>query len=163
MFAMDAVTLKITSFLAGIGLDVRPSILTGSTILPGIRIENGAILFDEQQLLYPGDLLHEAGHLAVLTPDERRTAAHDTGDDGGFEMAAIAWSWAAALHLGIDPAVVFHAHGYHGGGASIIENFSRGYYFGVPLLQWMEMTVEPKNAAQRGVQPFPHMLRWTRP
>jgi hypothetical protein len=33
---------------------------------------------------------------------------------------------------------------------------------GVPLLQRFGMSVEPSNAAARGVEPFPHMLRWVR-
>ena len=37
-------------------------------ILPGLAIEHGAILVDEQRLSHPGDILHEAGHLAVADP-----------------------------------------------------------------------------------------------
>jgi hypothetical protein len=57
---------------------------------------------------------------------------------------------------------VFHAAGYRGGGANLVENFSSGRYVGVPLLQLYGMTVEPRHAAARGVEPFPHMLRWLR-
>ena len=159
---MEPITAKITHFLTEIGIAVRPANLTGPCILPGIRIENGVILFDESQLLYPGDLLHEAGHLAVMTTEERQQSGSDTGDNGGFEIAAIAWSYAAALHLAIDPAIVFHANGYKGGGEFIVENFSGEHYIGVPVLQWIGMTLEPKNAKLQGVAPYPHMLRWKR-
>jgi hypothetical protein len=32
----------------------------------------------------------------------------------------------------------------------------------VPLLQLYGLTVEPRFAAERGVEPYPHMLRWMR-
>ena len=54
-------------------------------------------------------------------------------------MAAIAWSWAALVHLRLDPAVVFHQEGYRGGSQSLIENFSMGRFVGVPMLRWMGM------------------------
>ena len=37
-----------------------------------------------------------------------------------------------------------------------------GGTIGVPLLQLYDMTVEEKFAAARGVEPYPHMLRWLR-
>ena len=48
-------------------------------------------------------------------------------------MMAIAWSYAAAVHLGLDPAVVFHEAGYRGGSGSLIENFAQERYIGVPI------------------------------
>jgi alkylated DNA repair dioxygenase AlkB len=160
------VTARIAAFLADIGLIVRPSALPGPTFLPGILIDKGELLVDEGALCHPGDLLHEAGHLAVAEPDRRPTTVGkiqpDPGQQGGEEMAAIAWSYAAAVHLGIDPAVVFHADGYAGGSASLLENFTNGRYVGVPLLQWMEMTAEGEAAERLGVEPYPHMLRWLR-
>ena len=73
-------------------------------------------------------------------------------------MMAIAWSYAACMHLGIDPVFVFHNDGYHGGGASIIENFSVGHYFGVPVLQWLGMTAAPGSATGA----YPQMTKWMR-
>jgi hypothetical protein len=87
----------------------------------------------------------------------------DAASDGGEEMAAIAWSYAAAIHLGIDPAVVFHADGYRGGAASILDNFAHGRFVGVPLLQWFGMTFDAEQAAANGAPAFPAMRRWIRP
>ena len=84
------------------------------------------------------------------------------GDDGGDELGAIAWSYAAALHLRLDPSVVFHEHGYHGGSQSILENFAAGRYIGIPTLQWRGLTLDEKKARALGVKPYPHMLRWLR-
>ena len=72
------------------------------------------------------------------------------------------WSYAAALHIGIELAVVFHSGGYRGGSQAILKNFSQERYFGVPLLQWFGLTADKKNAAQLQVAPYPHMLKWLR-
>ena len=78
------------------------------------------------------------------------------------EMTSIAWSYAALRHLDLDPAIVFHDDGYKGEAVSLIENFTAGHYFGVPLLQLYGMAVEPSRAAETGVELYPHMLRWLR-
>lgn len=159
----DPLTARIVDFLRGIGLEVRAGAVPQPTFLPGVFVERGALVIDEARLRYPGDLLHEAGHLAVMPPDRRAATSGDAGSDAAEEMMAIAWSYAAALQLQLDPAVVFHAHGYRGEGQTIVENFGQGRYFGVPMLQWLGMTVEPAQAATRGVAPYPHMLHWLRP
>ncbi len=115
---------------------------------------------DEQRLAFPGDLLHEAGHIAVAPPEQR--AAPALSPEPGDELATLAWSYAALRHLALDPGVVFHADGYKGGGPWLAETFGAGSYIGLPLLQLYGMTVEEKFAAARGVEPFPHMLRWVR-
>ena len=152
----NPVAARIAAFLAGIGIAIREESLAGPTFLPGITISHGVLVIDETRLLYPGDILHEAGHLAVLTPSARAAVDGDVGDDGGMEMAAIAWSYAAALHLGLDPSVVFHSDGYREGSQSLLENFAAGRYVGVPILQWAGMT------AATGSRPFPSMARWLR-
>jgi len=112
---------------------------------------------------YPGDMLHEAGHLAVAVPERRRTLHLDIGQNGTEEMMAIAWSYAAALHIGIDPAIVFHPDGYRGGAASLLENFNEGRYLALPMLEWTGMAYGSKRAQAEGVAPYPHMARWLRP
>lgn len=141
----------IVAFLEEIGIPARAGRVGGEAFLPGLAIREGTIVYDPEALLYPGDLLHEAAHVA-WTPAARRATLRDTlTNDPGDEMAAIAWTWAAALHLGLDPAVVFHEHGYRGGSAALVENFRRGRYVGVPLLQWAGMTSD-----------YPRMDRWLR-
>ena len=147
---------QIVTFLREIGLTVHERAIPGATFLPGLTIDRGVLVVDESRLLYPGDILHEAGHLAVLPAEARQNADGDIGDDGGLEMAAIAWSYAAALHLGLDPSVVFHADGYKDGSSSLLENFAAGCYIGLPVLVWAGMT------AATGARPFPFMTRWLR-
>jgi hypothetical protein len=141
----------ITDFIQEIGLSIEWSEFDDTTVVPGIKIDSGRLLVNEARLLYPGDLLHEAGHLAVLTADQRRGQSGDLGFGPAEEMMAIAWSWAALKHLQLEPEVVFHEAGYRGGSQSIIENFSGGYYIGVPTLEWLGLTRE-----------YPRMLKWLR-
>ena len=147
----------ILAFLERIGLEVRREQIAGKTFMPGVTIRHGALVVDEERLLYPGDLLHEAGHMAVMSPAERAACE---GNAVGAEMAAIAWSYAAAREIGLDPLVVFHPGGYRSGGASIVENFREGRYFGVPLLQWYGMTRERPGPAETAT--YPRMAAWLR-
>jgi len=156
----DPITARLAGFLVHIGLEVEPAQLPPDTFLPGLAIRAGKLLVDESRLRYPGDLLHEGGHLALLPPAQRAQLGDDAGADGGMEMAAIAWSYAAILHLEMDPAIVFHPAGYKGGAQAILDNFAQRRYIGVPVLEWLQMTADGKRAAALGVPPFPHMLKW---
>ena len=158
MFA-NPLTDTLAAFVRSVGIDVRAAQLAKPTFLPGLDIDGGVLLIDEERLTYPGDILHEAGHIAVADPATRATAP--VSSDPGEEMAASAWSYAAARRLGIDPALVFHA-GFKGGGANMVENFDAGRYVGVPMLHFFGMSVEPRQAAAACLEPYPHMLRWVR-
>jgi hypothetical protein len=47
-------------------------------------------------------------------------------------MGAIAWSYAAALQIGLDPGIVFHAAGYRGSSQELGSGaLSRSAYFGM--------------------------------
>ena len=160
MVSDGPVTAKIVDFLVEVGLTVRLERIEGPTRLPGIKIERGTLVVDRSRLQYPGDLLHEAGHLAVIPAEERRRLVGEAGPDPAREMLAMAWSYAALRQLGIDPVVVFHEGGYCGGSRSLLANFSTGRYIAVPLLQWLGMTVDSERAAELGIEPYPRMLKW---
>lgn len=151
-------------FIQTIGLEIIYCDLQNEVcFLPGLFISNGKILIDKTLLKYPGDLIHEAAHLAVIPSAERNTI---TGSDiatrkdaAAEEMMAIAWSYAACKHLAIDPAFVFHEKGYKGGGKQIIDDFDAGRYFGVPVLQWLGMTV---TGSPNSTENYPAMCKWLR-
>jgi hypothetical protein len=147
-------------FIREIGIEVREVAPGAALFLPGLDIRRGAIVVDRARWLHPGDILHEAGHLAVATPAER--SAETLSPSPADEMAAIAWSYAAAVHLGHAAEIVFHADGYRGGGPSLSENFSAGRYVGAPLLDYYGMAVEPRRVKPGGPPAYPHMLRWLR-
>ncbi|HXI70851.1 MAG TPA: hypothetical protein VNN22_10905 [Verrucomicrobiae bacterium] len=161
--ANTAVSGKIVAFLREIGLPIRADAMGDDTVLPGIKVEHGGLLYDPAKLKYPGDLLHEAGHLAVKTPADRQACGADVGSDPAEEMMAISWSYAAALHIGLPPEVVFHPEGYRGGSQSLLHNFASGYFLALPMLQWIGLTHDEKQARQLGVEPFPKMKLWLRP
>jgi hypothetical protein len=152
-------------FLQTIGIEIKDAFLEDEDcFLPGFLIKDGIILIDKSKVMYPGDILHEAAHIAIVPAAERY---HLQGENMGQrsnadaeEMMSIAWSYAACIHLNIDPHFVFHEYGYKGAGASIVENFNKGNYFGVPVLQWLGMTTtENDNTNQKG---FPVMIKWLR-
>lgn len=120
----------IVTFLAGIGIEV---VETDSSdlicFLPGLEIREGRILCDPN-VARTTDLLHEAGHLAVIPSrfrqfvsgnvettvvphydaymDNHPLIREDGSEDPVIramlqsgETEAIAWSWAAGQHLGI--------------------------------------------------------------
>jgi hypothetical protein len=152
---------SIVAFLTGIGIEVRAAPLAGDSFLPGLTIRGGALVYDPGRLQWPGDLLHEAGHIAVTDPALRPDMIAPS-DDPGEEMAAIAWSWAAAMEIGLAPETLFHEGGYRGGGKALIENFSNGRDVGVPWLAAWDMTTEIHRARKFGGTPYPHMTRWLR-
>lgn len=158
----DPLTARIAAFLREIGIPVEAADLPGRCFVPGIRIEHGRLFVDPARLTYPGDLLHEAGHIAVMTPEVRARRSLDISQNLGDEIAAIAWSWAALTHLRLDPVLVFHAGGYRGSSAWFTAQFGSGHVPGLPLLQWMGLTYDAATAQARGTLPFPHMQRWLR-
>lgn len=144
--------LAIGAFLKQVGIDLRVAPVSGTQFLPGIVLEAGAILIDPSVPCHPGDLLHEAGHLAVV-PAEARALMGAVDDNGGDEMAAIAWSVAACRACDLGLEVLFHPAGYKGGSGNMIADWSSGQPFGVPLLAWYGMT---------SAEMFPAMTRWLR-
>ncbi|HEX4738579.1 MAG TPA: hypothetical protein VH331_13565 [Allosphingosinicella sp.] len=151
-------TAAIVAFLRGIGIPVAAEPLPDS-FLPGLTVRDGGLVVDPERLKWPGDLLHEAGHIAITEP-ERRPRLSAVSSDPGEEMAAIAWSWAAAAAIGLAPEIVFHAD-FVGGSGNLIDDFAAGYGVGVPMLVWFEMTVD-RRAKEPGRATFPEMARWLR-
>ena len=151
----------IIDWLQQIGLTVCFSPLDADTFLPGVTLMPSGLIVDPERLLYPGDLLHEAGHLATMLPAQRASAGSNAGSDMGDEIAAQTWSYAAAIHLGLPPEMVFHSNGYKGAAASLIRIYRDGTA-GVPLLQWMGLTLDSTRAASISVPPYPHIIRWLR-
>lgn len=153
---------NLLAFFNQIGIRCQLQPLTEPSFLPGVLIKDGALCIDPAQLQHPGDLLHEAGHIAVM-PAAQRGLLNDNVNESANqgpaeEMAAIAWSWAALQHLNLPPEFVFHSEGYKGGSEACIAAFRNGGGFGHPLLSWYGMC-EP--AGTEGG--YPRMKLWLRP
>ena len=160
------VTQKIADFITDIGLVLEHSWIDEATFLPGILVQHGSIIVDEDKLEYPGDLLHEAGHLALSPAEIRPTLSGEVALPGArmepIEAQAMAWSYAAALFLGIGPEIVFHEGGYFGASKSLLFNFSVGAYIGVNGLQEAGLTLFGESAREKSIPPYPHMIKWLR-
>jgi len=148
---------RMLKFLTSIGLPVRETSFEKTGFLPGLLIDKGELLLDRARLLYPGDVLHEAGHIAVTVAAERpllgANVTENHPEKEGEELAVLLWTYAACQYLDIPPVVVFHPEGYKGQSEWLIKSFTTGQYIGLPLLVWMGMTT---------TEGFPTMTHWLR-
>ncbi|MDI9311147.1 MAG: hypothetical protein QM535_13100 [Limnohabitans sp.] len=153
---MNEIT-NIINFLEEIGIKVIEKELPQDTFLPGITISQNGIEIDFDKLLYPGDILHEAGHIAVTSSNERILIGTDAmpkeWPTQGDEIATMLWSYAALKYLDLPIEFVFHPNGYKNQSDWLIENFSNANYIGLPLLEWMGLTNKDI---------FPQMTQWLR-
>ncbi|MGH6615866.1 hypothetical protein [Sphingomonas sp.] len=159
--APDTTTERILAFIESVGIPIAIAPLDEETFMPGMAIRDGVLIVDPARLTWPGDLLHEAGHIAVTEP-EKRPILHMVSPDPGEEMSAMLWSYAAALAMDIDPRLVFHDGGYRGGGSHLANTYAEGSYIGLPMLQYYGLAFDARKAAEQDTLPFPHMQRWLR-
>jgi hypothetical protein len=156
---------RAISFIHEIGIETTYAAIDNEDcFLPGLLITKGRIIIDENKMKFPGDILHEAAHIAIVPSAERKDLdGKNIGirtDAAAEEMMAIAWTYAACIHLEIDPHFVFHEHGYKGGGGAIVENFENGNYIGVAVLQWLGIT-STSTGKDDGIT-YPGMKKWMR-
>lgn len=148
---------KCVHFLNSIGIQTIFREIDPDSFLPGFLIENGVIIIDKPMLRHPGDILHEAGHIAVIPAADRPGLTEKTmirrKNREAEEMMAIAWSYAVCIYLTIDPCFVFHEQGYKGGSDYITDSCRKKDYFGLPMLQEIGLTQLPS---------YPHMIKWLR-
>lgn len=156
----------IVGFLTRIGLTVTEETLPADTFLPGIALRAGALVVDPGKLMWPGDLLHEAGHLAVL-PAALRNEAHD--DDPNHadiefagELEAMAWAYAAAVELALPTEVLIHDGGYNGKARDLLQMYTFGVYPGLRGLCASGMTAAHGFTPGGGPVQYPRMLCWLR-
>ena len=170
----------------GIATQERPG-ATG--VLAGLAIVGGCIHFDDD-VCTAADLLHEAGHLAVLPSQWRRKASGDLDrlfpemfadgsadnlDPDGPEMRAMlqcgeaeatAWAWAASMHIGLSPLQTIEDNTYYNedgtpGGADVRLALQCGAYAGINGLQAAGWCAASSVIARhRGLPLYPKLRRW---
>jgi hypothetical protein len=146
---------RLAGYSRSLGVAVEfGAVPEGASSLAGIMVRDGTLVIDREGLPWPGDILHEAAHIATAPPSRRGALNGTLSVTPAEEMAALAWSYAAAVAAEIDPHVVFHEGGYRNGGAYLVAQYASGLPPGgpgVPMLQWWGMT-----------SAFPHMTHWIR-
>ncbi len=176
----------IVAFTRDIGIPVEVcSLAAEKTFLPGIRIApGGRIRVDPERCHASGDVLHEAGHLAVLTPELRMLADDDVDASlkdvpveegsvaywgkGWGEGMAMAWSYSALRVLGLPPDAVFCPGGYNRPNGEMpaghIQNLEMGVFYGIKLLSKVGLTdaspMYEMGAPPEGDCPFPNLRAW---
>lgn len=157
---------RILTFLEAIALKAIEKKLDTTTFLPGLTLGPNCLYVDFDKLKYPGDLLHEAGHLAVADSETRKSIGTNKlpqeWPTQGEEIAAILWSYAALTHLNLDPSFVFHPDGYKGNSEWFITNFTNKNYIGLPFLEWAGLCLCEEKAKKENKEAFPKMLKWLR-
>ncbi|SMF33675.1 hypothetical protein SAMN06265365_111143 [Tistlia consotensis] len=176
----------ICRFLEDLGLDCGPGAVPPDSFLPGVAIAEGRLLYDSERLGSPGDLLHEAGHIALVParfrgqldddvdaviagllagegeapPDaaEREALAHT-------EVMAIAWSYAAARRIGVPATCLFWPGTYRMPPGQTPDQLAgqleQGLFIGI---QWLARfgfcAAPPPFGDPAAPDPFPAMRRW---
>ncbi|WP_010185625.1 hypothetical protein [Sphingomonas sp. PAMC 26605] len=146
----------ILAFLGDVGIATLARPLPGDTVLPGMTVVGGTLCYDPARAGWVGDLLHEAGHIAVGDP-HTRAAQTAVADDPAEEMAAICWSYAAAFAIGLPVTTLFHS-GYRDSPDYLIDAFARGHAIGLPMLRYWGLA---RRADEPG-PPYPVLRRWLR-
>lgn len=153
-------TQTLLDFLNRIGIDLREGQVPADSFLPGIRLVAGGLVVDRAALRWPGDLLHEAGHIATTPAALRARLDDQLADDPAIphrgEAEATAWAWAALTQLGLPAGLLFHSGGYHGHSAGLALTYSMGVYPGAAGLAAAGM------ARLGGGDGYPQLLRWLR-
>ncbi len=165
----------VLKFLSAVGINCTAGEVPEDSFLPGVRIEAGQLIYDPDPLTSPGDLLHEAGHIAIVPArfrsqlsgniDACLSALDPAGSINHTDLVPIAWSYTAALHAGIDPRLVFDAAGYGADKgndiALILSQLQMGLFPGISMLAQIGLcSAPPPFGDGTDPQPYPIMKRW---
>lgn len=173
----------ILAFLDAIGIPAREGAVPADAFLPGVLIEAGGLVISAEACVCAGDVLHEAGHLAVLPAAVRpgiggdvdaclsdlRAAHPDRAGDpawtcvfSGGDTPAIAWSFAAAVAVGLPTRAIFIQEGYkasQGMDPQVLhDQVAHGFFPGIMHLVRAGLTDAPLMAP--GPTAFPAMKCW---
>jgi dienelactone hydrolase len=172
------------SFLREQGIECHSVHGTGGFV-PGVRIVSGALHYDPD-VACTANLLHEAGHVAILPSIYRAQAnddiskvarkmlaevfeAPDVDPDSPQACAAMqcsdpeatAWAYSAGRHLGIPDELVIRDTDYQSEGDQIRLALKAGAYAGINGLARAGFCVVTRTAAAVTGRPrYPTLSRW---
>lgn len=183
MKGLDINLRLVMNFLAEIGLSAR--LVPGAAgFLEGVRIVGGGLEVDPNARA--SNVLHEAGHLAVI-PGRYRPFMHGDLSDGiakmmdavkdehpdsplwrsaiqASEAEATAWAWAAGVAIGLPAEKIILDEEYDGTGADIRLALSMRAYPGINGLAhagWC--AANPRFAHVTGRPLYPKLAHWLSP
>lgn len=176
-------------FVRSIGIPVEvteESAALAGGFLPEIQVANGGLVVDVTRV-FPGDILHEAGHLAVIPAVFRAKASghlevvHATmshylqthiddlmsspedpvcrGIMQSDDPEATAWQYAAAQAIGLPDEWLFPKDAFDGDAASILAALRARQYLGINGLQAAGWTV-CRRSPRRDVPEYPELAFW---
>lgn len=185
-------TARVLGFLADIG---QPFVLVDDAdraegFLPHIRVERGVLHIHGD--VFPGDILHEAGHLCTMPEHFRRQASGNLYEVFGamcqfieknnhllaaypeckFTRAlmqcsdpeATAWQYAAAMHLGMPDEAIFPPGSYGPGGPeSTLFQLKNRAYIGINGLQAAGWTTLRGSQHNPCKAVYPELAFWRHP
>ena len=157
----DPAAQRCLRFLETVGIEVARLASGEEQLLGGLAILGGRLLIDPATPVWPSDLLHEGGHIAVAAPEDRPRLGPIEAD-AADEMATIAWSYAASLECGISLEQLFHDGGYRDDSEALRAAFASGAYIGAPMLGYFQMTSDYATEGEQDAAPYPNMMRWLR-
>lgn len=172
---------KVINFLNSIGIE---TILKQQTkykgFLSDILIQDGILYINENTTI--SDLLHEAGHLAVLHPKYRKLASGNISkvvckmmneipfNQTEFnkymyceDLSATAWAYAVGKYLNLPDDVIITAKNYDNAGKDILECLRCGSYFGITELMHAGFCVcKPRHNLSRLIPlpVYPTLSKW---
>jgi hypothetical protein len=175
-----------TEFLKRIGLRVH-EVAGASGFTEGVDIRDGELLVDPN-VACASNILHEAGHLAIVPPEfrgffqsnveggQRRMLAalmeQNIEPDSPLYRAALncsdpeatAWAWAAGKHLGLDEEDIIQNHEYGGDGDSIRLQLALNAYAGIHgLARAGFCSTSERLSPMTGLPAFPNLAMWVQP
>lgn len=179
--ARDADLLRVVDFLTSIGLVWRWS-PGAKGFIDGVRVVDGGLHIDPSARA--SNVLHEAGHLAIIPSRFRGLANGDLdrahqimGELTDFsnpdapaaraslqcgDPEATAWAWSAGLATGIAPEHIIQDDEYDGTGRFVRLQLHAGQYAGINGLSFGGFcVVRPGRLAEiRQLPPYPALVRW---
>lgn len=185
----DVWTEKVCSFLRSIGLTVnRFPHEVDNGFIARIKVVDGRL--NVYKDVFPGDILHEAGHLCTMPSRFRPLAkgslmeafkamsAYMDENFGGLltypedpvyrgalqcsDPEATAWQYAAAQHIGLPDDWLFPRGSYDGTGETILQALKNNAYIGINGLQAAGWTSVRANSFRAEIPVFPELAYWVR-
>lgn len=175
---------SVVNFLNNIGLKTiitQEKSYFQQTFLNNVLIKNGELLINQNTKI--SDLLHEAGHLAVLHPQYRKFANNDISgviqkmiteinvlqkENQKYQYCedecATAWAYAVGVHLNLDNKMIIEKKQYGGTGKDVIFALKNNCHRGIKELQYAGFCVQQSSAKLlkefADLPVYPQLAKW---